>query len=83
MKLIFTKTDENEISVQLQNGTVLENFSYTTMVKQLLQLNAFEENVYNNLSEEEIERVEKMLEKINNVFEEEPAVEESDEENLL
>lgn len=70
MKLIFTKTMENEISVQLQNGTVLENFSYTKMLKQLLHHNAFEDNVYNNLTEEEIEKVEKMLEKINNVFEE-------------
>lgn len=83
MKLIFTKTVENEISVQLQNGTVLENFSYTTMVKKLLQYNAFEDNVYNNLTEEEIEKVEKMLEKINNVFEEDSSSEETEEDSLL
>ena len=71
MKLVFTKSEENEIAVQFQNGTVLENFSYTAMIKKLLDENKFEENIYNGLDQNEIDKVEKMLEKIIDVFKEE------------
>jgi hypothetical protein len=71
MKLIFSKDDNNEISVQLQNGTIVEAFSYTEMVRQLLISNKFEDTDFGNLSTEEREKVQTMLDKISKVFEDE------------
>ena len=68
MKLIFTKNPNNEIDVQLTKGTVVENFSYTEMVKQLLEENSFEDTDFKNISEEEKKRIENMLQKINEVI---------------
>ncbi len=65
MKLIFAKTKEGEITVKLAVGTVVEYFSYTRMVKQLLKRNKFEDNQFNGLSQEEKKKVEEMLTKIN------------------
>lgn len=65
MKLIFTKSEENEITVQLTKGTIVENFSYVEMIKQLLGHNKFEDTDYNNINEDEKKRIEGMLEKIN------------------
>jgi hypothetical protein len=70
MKLIFSKDNNNEISVQLQNGTIVEAFSYTEMVRQLLINNKFEDTDFGNLSTEEREKVQTMLDKISKVFEE-------------
>jgi hypothetical protein len=69
MKLIFSKDDSNEISVQLQNGTIVETFSYTEMVSQLLINNKFEDTDFGNLSTEEQEKIQIMLDKISKVFE--------------
>ena len=69
MKLIFTKNDQNEISVKLVSGTVAEDFSYTQMIKQLLKKNKFEDNQYNGLSDEEKEKIEGMVKKINEAVE--------------
>jgi len=73
MKLIFSKDDNNEISVQMQNGTIIESFSYTEMVRQLLSSNKFEDTDFGNLSTEEQEKVQTMLAKISKVFEEDNA----------
>jgi len=70
MKLIFTKNADNEINVQLAKGTVLEEFSYTEMIKQLLENNNFEEIEYYNISDDEKSRIEVMLKKINETIEE-------------
>lgn len=70
MKLIFTKNSDNEISVQLTKGTVVENFSYIEMIKQLLEHNKFEETDYNNIAEEEKKRIEGMLQKIKEAVQE-------------
>ena len=69
MKLIFTKSKENEISVKLATGTIAEDFSYTEMVKQLLKKNKFEDNQYSGLSTEEKAKLEEMLKKINQAIE--------------
>lgn len=68
MKLIFTKAANNEINVQLQNGTIVEDFSYTEMVKQLLKNNLFDDTDFTNLSDEEQTKIQIMLCKISEVF---------------
>jgi hypothetical protein len=70
MKLIFTKDANNEINVQLQKGTVVEDFSYTEMVSQLLTQNVFDATDFTNLSEEEQTKIQTMLDKISLVFQE-------------
>lgn len=69
MKLIFSKSDSNEINVQLQKGTIVEEFTYTEMIRQLLIDTGFEDTDFTNLSDEEQEKIRKMLDKINDVFE--------------
>jgi hypothetical protein len=71
MKLIFTKDANNEINVQLQKGTIVEDFSYTEMVSQLLTNNVFDDTDFINLSEEEQAKIQIMLDKINTVFQDE------------
>ena len=76
MKLLFTKDTDNEINVQLQKGTVIEDFSYTEMISQLLVHNVFEDTDFTNLSEEEQAKIQTMLDKISSVFQEEEKEEE-------
>ena len=71
MKLIFTKDANNEINVQLQKGTIVEDFSYTEMVSQLLTSNVFEDTDFTNLSDDEQAKIESMLSKISAVFQDE------------
>lgn len=66
MKLLFNKNKENEISVKMAIGTIEEEFSFTEMIKQLLKKNKFEDNQYVGISDEEKNRIEEMLTKINN-----------------
>lgn len=73
MKLIFTKDTNNEINVQLQKGTVVEDFSYTEMVSQLLTQNVFDNTDFTNLSDEEKSKIQTMLDKISLVFQEDEA----------
>jgi hypothetical protein len=79
MKLIFTKDANNEINVQLQKGTVIEDFSYTEMVSQLLTQNVFDDTDFTNLSDDEQAKIKSMLDKISVVFQDED-VEESEKE---
>lgn len=71
MKLIFTKDVNSEINVQLQRGTVAEEFTYTEMVKQLLIDKKFDETDFTDLSDEEKGKIQSMLDKITEVFKEE------------
>lgn len=71
MKLIFTKDANNEINVQLQKGTIVEDFSYTEMVSQLLTSNVFDDTDFTNLSIEEQAKIQSMLNKISAVFQDE------------
>lgn len=70
MKLIFTKDENNEIDVRLLKGTVVEDFSYTEMVDQLLTNNVFDDTDFTNLAEEEQAKIQSMLDKISTVFQE-------------
>jgi hypothetical protein len=65
MKLIFTKKENNDINVQLVKGTIVEDFTYTEMIKQLLKKNTFEDTEFNDISEDEKQRINSMLQKVN------------------
>jgi hypothetical protein len=70
MKLIFAKDANNDINVQLQKGTIAEDFTYTEMVRQLLLDNNFTDTDFTNLAEEEQAKIRIMLDKISAVFKE-------------
>ena len=78
MKLIFSKNDNNEIDVKIQKGTIVENFTYTEMVRQLITENNFEETDFGNLSVEEEGKIKSMLNKVSDVFKDEESKEETD-----
>ena len=66
MKLIFSKDDENNLSIQMATGTVVEDFTYVEMIKGLIKNNKFDDTQYDEkITEEEREKIESMLKKIN------------------
>lgn len=71
MKLEFTKESNGDIKSQIHTGTVLTDFSYTEMVKQLLQSNIIEEPEFIGLEAEEESKIREMLEDISSIFEDE------------
>jgi hypothetical protein len=71
MKLLFSKDSNNDIAVKLQHGTVIEDFTYIEMIRQLLVKNEFVDTDFGNLSETEIDKIKLMLGKISEVFIEE------------
>ena len=80
MKLIFNKEDNNDISVKLQQGTVAVDFTYTEMIKQLLEDNTIDDTDFGNLSDDEKENLEEMLNKVSEIFAKEE-IEEDEETN--
>jgi len=80
MKLIFNKEDNNDITVKIQQGTIPIEFTYTEMIKQLLENNTIDDTDFGNLSEDETKNLEDMLIKISNIFDEEELIEEEDTE---
>lgn len=71
MRLVFTKEANGDIKSQIYTGTILTDFSYTEMVKQLLQSNVIEESEFNGLEKEEESKIKEMLENISSIFENE------------
>lgn len=80
MKLIFNKEDNNDITVKIQQGTVAVDFTYTEMIKQLLEDNTIDDTDFGNLSDDEKENLEEMLNKVSKIFAEEE-IEEDEETN--
>jgi len=80
MKLIFNKEDNNDITVKIQQGTVPVEFTYTEMIKQLLENNTIDDTDFGNLSEDEKKNLEDMLSKISDIFNEEELTETEDSE---
>ncbi|MCK0192754.1 hypothetical protein QSE00_12510 [Arenibacter sp. M-2] len=78
MKLIFNKEENNDITVKIQQGTIPVEFTYTEMIKQLLENNTIDDTDFGNLSEEETKNLEDMLNKISDIFDEEELTEEED-----
>lgn len=64
MKLIFSKTENGDINVLIQKGTVAENFSYLEMLKQLLDNNEIDDPDFTGFDETEKERIKELLNKI-------------------
>jgi hypothetical protein len=83
MKLIFNKEDNNDITVKIQQGTIPIEFTYTEMIKQLLENNTIDDTDFGNLSDDEKKNLEDMLGKISNIFEEEEEEEELTEEEII
>ena len=77
MKLLFNKEDNNDITVKIQQGTVPVDFTYTEMIKQLLENNTINDTDFGKLLDDEKDNLEEMLNKISEIFDEE---EESEEE---
>ena len=71
MKLLFNKEVNNDITVKIQQGTVPIEFTYTEMIKQLLENNTIDDTDFGNLSDDEEENLEDMLNKISEIFNEE------------
>jgi hypothetical protein len=66
MKLIFKKDEKQEMSVFIRNGLAEESFSYTVMIKELMEKNLFEESEFEeNITEQEKDSIRNMLKKIN------------------
>mgnify|MGYP001243457732 FL=1 len=71
MKLLFNKEENNDITVKIQQGTVPVEFTYTEMIKQLLENNTIDDTDFGNLTDDEKENLEEMLNKISGIFDEE------------
>lgn len=80
MKLLFNKEDNNDITVKIQQGTVAVEFTYTEMIKQLLENNTIDDTDFGNLLDDEKENLEEMLNKISEIFDEEKESEEETEQ---
>lgn len=70
MKLIFTKTENGDINVLIQKGTISESFSYLEMLKQLLDNNVIDEPDFTGFEEIEKERIKELLNKIKSKIDE-------------
>lgn len=71
MKLLFSKDSNNEITVKLQKGTMIEEFTYIEMIRQLLVKNEFVDTDFGSLSQNEIDKINLMLGKITETFKDE------------
>ncbi len=71
MKLLFNKKVNNDITVKIQQGTVPVEFTYTEMIKQLLENNTIDDTDFGNLTDDEKENLQEMLNKISGIFDEE------------
>lgn len=71
MKLLFNKEDNNDITVKIQQGTIPVEFTYTEMIKHLLENNTIDDTDFGNLLDDEKENLEEMLGKISEIFNEE------------
>ena len=65
MKLHFNKTTEGDVQVKMEKGTVLSEFDYIEMLKQLSQNNQIDSD-WGNLEDNERNKIEELLEKIRN-----------------
>lgn len=65
MKLHFYKTTEGDVQVKMEKGTVLSEFDYIEMLKQLSQNNQIDSD-WGNLEDNERNKIEELLEKIKN-----------------
>jgi len=73
MKLIFKKEEDQNISIHIAQGTAPIEFTYVDMIKDLLKANEIEESIFEgDISDEEKERLNTMLQKIKASMAEDP-----------
>lgn len=63
MKLHFDKNDKGDILVQIEKGTILNDFDYVEMIQQLMVDNKIEVS-WGNLESLERNKLQELLEKI-------------------
>lgn len=69
MKLIFEKDAEKNLQVKIRDGLAEKEFSYIDMIKSLRDNNVFDASEFDaNITEDEQDRVNSMLLKINEVI---------------
>ena len=71
MKLFFTKNEQGELSVEIQKGTDRIDFDYVEMIKQLMENNIIDDPDFENLDDNEQEKVKALLEEIRKTVDEE------------
>ncbi|NMH86400.1 hypothetical protein [Flavivirga algicola] len=79
MKLLFNKEGNNNIIVKIQQGTVPIEFTYTEMIKQLIDNNVIDDTDFGNLSDDEQKNLKDMLNKISEIFNQDNEGEEENE----
>lgn len=65
MKLFFDKDEKGNITVRIQQGTILIDFDYVKMIKQLLIENTIEVD-WGPLTGEDQQKMNELLDKIKN-----------------
>lgn len=65
MKLHFSKSEKGDIQVQMEKGTIMSEFNYIEMLKQLIQNNQIECE-WGNLEDHEKTKLQELLNKIEN-----------------
>lgn len=70
MKLVFSKNEDDNITIQIVKGTTTIDFTYVDMVKELLENNSIEDPVFNEdaVSDDEKGRIKSMLQRISSVI---------------
>lgn len=69
MKLIFKKNDSGEITVQMQEGTILADFDYVSMINKLMEHNVIELD-YDGLEQPERDKIDELARKITSAIQE-------------
>jgi len=65
MKLIF-KREEKNLSIEIKDGVSTIEFNYVEMIKKILQSEELEETIFEgDISDEEKEKINEMIKKIN------------------
>lgn len=71
MRLVFTKDSNDDIKAQIHTGTILTDFSYVEMVKQLIENKEIDDVSFDAIEDDEKTKIEEMLDEISKVFAEE------------
>lgn len=71
MRLVFTKDSNNEIKAQIHTGTILTDFSYVEMVRQLIENKKIDDVSFEGIDDDEKIKIKEMLGDISKVFAEE------------
>lgn len=69
MKLIFTKNASGEITVQMQDGTIVVDFDYVNMIKKLMEHNEIDLE-YHGIEQQEKDKIDELIGKITKVVKE-------------